>query len=50
MKQLIEAFQSRKLEGIRLINSFLKTATFEGMYDFRIPSQKFIDHQIASLE
>ncbi|MCH2020961.1 MAG: NADH:flavin oxidoreductase [Saprospiraceae bacterium] len=41
------AFQSRKLASIELKNSFIKTATFEGMYDDGIPNQKLIDYHVS---
>lgn len=47
MKSLEEAFQSRKLAGITLNNSFIKSATFEGMYDHGIPNQQLIDHHVS---
>lgn len=47
MKQLNDAFQSRKLAGIYLKNCFIKAATYEGMYDHGIPNQKLLDHHLA---
>lgn len=47
MKRLSEAFQSKKIAGIWLNNSFIKAATFEGMYDNGIPNQKLIDHHVS---
>ncbi len=47
MKPLKEAFQSRELAGIRINNSFIKAATFEGMYDHGVPNQKLIDHHVS---
>ncbi len=41
------AFQQKKLGGITLENSFIKTATYEGMYDNGLPNQKLTDHHVA---
>jgi len=42
-----QAFLPRPLAGTTLKNCFIKTATFEGMYDNGIPTQKLIDHHVA---
>lgn len=42
-----EAFSARPIAGTNLKNAFIKTATFEGMYDEGIPNQKLIDHHVA---
>ena len=47
MKQLKDAYSTRKLAGLSLKNAFIKSATFEGMYDNGIPSQKLIDHHVS---
>lgn len=47
MKALKEAFRPRVLAGIELNNSFIKAATFEGMYDQGIPNHKLIDHHVS---
>ena len=41
------AYQKRKLGSIELKNCFIKTATYEGMYDNGIPNEKLIDHHIS---
>jgi 2,4-dienoyl-CoA reductase-like NADH-dependent reductase (Old Yellow Enzyme family) len=40
------AFVEKKLGNTILKNCFIKTATFEGMYDEGIPNQKLIDHHV----
>lgn len=47
MKELKNAYSSRKLASLDLKNVFIKSATFEGMYDLGIPNQKLIDHHVA---
>jgi len=50
MKTTIEnSFSERQLGHSNLIlkNAFIKSATFEGMYDDGIPTQKLIDHHVA---
>ena len=44
MNFLEQAYQEKKLAGSTLKNIFIKTATFEGMYDEGVPNQKLIDH------
>lgn len=44
MSILEKAYSERKFGGTTLKNCFIKTATFEGMYDNGIPNQKLIDH------
>ena len=41
------AFQNRILGSAVLNNAFIKTATFEGMYDKGIPNQNLIDHHVS---
>jgi len=41
------AFEEKNLGAIKLKNAFIKTATFEGMYDEGIPNQKLIDHHVG---
>jgi 2,4-dienoyl-CoA reductase-like NADH-dependent reductase (Old Yellow Enzyme family) len=43
------AFQEKELgaTGIRLKNSFIKAATYEGMYDDGLPTQELTDHHVA---
>jgi 2,4-dienoyl-CoA reductase-like NADH-dependent reductase (Old Yellow Enzyme family) len=45
-KTLADAFREKRLgqSGLLLKNSFIKSATFEGMYDQGIPNQNLIDH------
>jgi 2,4-dienoyl-CoA reductase-like NADH-dependent reductase (Old Yellow Enzyme family) len=47
MDQLSKAFLKRKLNSMDLKNCFIKTATYEGMYDQGIPNQDLIDHHVA---
>lgn len=42
-----QAFKMKKLGNIFLKNSFIKSATYEGMYDDGIPNQKLINHHVA---
>ncbi len=46
------AFTKKKLGSSRLIlnNVFIKSATFEGMYDEGIPNQKLIDHHVTLIK
>lgn len=46
---LNRAFTKKKLGSSALIlkNSFIKSATYEGMFDKGIPNQKLIDHHVA---
>jgi len=43
------AFQDKVLgaTGIRLKNSFIKAATYEGMYEHGLPTQALTDHHVA---
>ena len=43
------AFQDKVLgaTGIRLKNSFIKAATYEGMYEHGLPNQALADHHVA---
>lgn len=41
------AFQKKKLGSSDLKNCFIKTATYEGMYDEGIPNRQLIDHHVA---
>ncbi len=41
------AFGSISLNGLELKNRFIKTATFEGMYDHGIPTQQLIDYHVT---
>ena len=47
VKSLEPAFQEKKIGGITLKNCFIKTATYEGMYDNGIPNQKLIDYHVS---
>ena len=38
------AFESRKMGDVLLKNCFIKSATYEGMYEKGLPTQKLIDH------
>lgn len=51
-KSLADAFLEKRLgqSGLLLKNSFIKSATFEGMYDQGIPNQDLIDHHSALAE
>lgn len=44
------AFQKKKLGNIFLNNAFIKSATYEGMYDDGIPNQKLIDHHVSMIK
>ena len=46
---IIDAFAAKNIgsSGLRLKNSFIKSATFEGMYSDGIPNQQLIDHHVA---
>jgi 2,4-dienoyl-CoA reductase-like NADH-dependent reductase (Old Yellow Enzyme family) len=44
---MLRAFQPRKLGGIQLKNAFIKTATFEGMYEDGLPNKKLEEHHVA---
>jgi len=41
------AFTQRKLGTTTFKNVFIKTATYEGMYENGLPNQKLIDHHVA---
>jgi len=41
------AFQKKNLGTCELKNCFIKTATYEGMYDNGIPKQQLIDHHVS---
>ena len=43
------AFSAKRIGSSSLVldNSFIKSATYEGMYDKGIPNQKLIDHHVA---
>lgn len=47
-KNLADAFLEKRMgeSGLLLKNSFIKSATFEGMYDYGIPNQNLIDHHV----
>mgnify|MGYP001816676877 FL=1 len=49
---LNQAFSKKPLGASSLIlkNSFLKSATYEGMFDKGIPNQQLIDHHVALAE
>ena len=47
MKQLEDTFEDRYLAGLKLKNTYIKSATFEGMYDDGMPNQKLIDHHVS---
>lgn len=49
MESIESAFSERKLGHSSLIlkNVFIKSATYEGMFDDGIPNQKLIDHHVA---
>jgi 2,4-dienoyl-CoA reductase-like NADH-dependent reductase (Old Yellow Enzyme family) len=40
------AFRKQFLNGIEFKNVFIKTATYEGMYDEGLPNQKLLDHHV----
>ncbi|MDN3641384.1 NADH:flavin oxidoreductase [Lutimonas halocynthiae] len=46
---ITNAFSAKNIgsSGLRLKNSFIKSATFEGMYSDGIPNQQLIDHHVA---
>ena len=46
---IAKAFSAKNIgsSGLRLKNSFIKSATFEGMYSDGIPNQQLIDHHVA---
>lgn len=41
------AFKGRSLDGLQVKNAFIKTATYEGMYDDGLPNQKLLDFHVA---
>ena len=41
------AFQPITIDGVRLNNRFIKSATYEGMYDRGLPNQDLIEHHKA---
>ena len=43
---LNKAFQPKTLHHTQFKNVFIKTATFEGMYDKGIPNQKLLEHHV----
>ncbi|MEZ4938546.1 MAG: NADH:flavin oxidoreductase [Crocinitomicaceae bacterium] len=47
MESLTSAYKKKNLGETLLKNCFIKTATFEGMYDEGIPNQKLIDHHVS---
>lgn len=49
MESIESAFSERKLGHSSLIlkNAFIKSATYEGMFDDGIPNQRLIDHHVA---
>lgn len=47
---MLKAFVKTALHGLKLNNRFIKTATFEGMYDHGIPNQQLIDHHVAMIK
>ncbi len=47
---MVRAFTKTSLDGLELKNRFVKTATFEGMYDDGIPNQQLIDHHVAMVK
>lgn len=42
-----QAFKKKSIGGSILKNCFIKTATYEGMYDDGVPNQKLIDHHVS---
>ena len=44
------AFQKKSLGSLELKNAFIKTATYEGMYDGGVPNQKLTDHHVAMIK
>jgi len=40
------AFRKQFLNGIEFKNVFIKTSTYEGMYDEGLPNQKLLDHHV----
>ena len=49
MKTFEEAFSERRLgdSNLSLKNIFIRSATYEGMFDQGIPTQQLIDHHVA---
>jgi 2,4-dienoyl-CoA reductase-like NADH-dependent reductase (Old Yellow Enzyme family) len=43
----MKAFQDSKLGKLDLKNRFIKTATYEGMYEDGLPTQNLIDHHVG---
>lgn len=41
------AFQEHRLGALSLKSAFIKSATYEGMFDDGVPNQKLIDHHVA---
>ena len=41
------AFKSRNLHGLKVKNAFIKTATYEGMYDDGLPNQKLLNFHVS---
>ena len=44
---MLQAFKEKKLGSISLKSCFIKTATYEGMFDHGVPNQKLIDHHVS---
>lgn len=41
-----KAFTEKLINGVKLKNAFIKTATYEGMHDNGIPNQKLLEHHV----
>lgn len=50
MEHFKKAYLPKILAGTELKNVFIKSATFEGMYDGGIPNQMLIDHHVSMAE
>ena len=49
IQKMERAYQEKELgsTGIRIKNSFIKAATYEGMYDNGLPTEALIDHHVT---
>ena len=48
--QFHDGFKERTLGNLSLKNAFIKSATYEGMYNDGVPNQKLIDHHVSMAE